>query len=303
MGRHRITVIDRITKKKFEEKVYGSSVLQFFYGDGPTSRSLGRIFASLFANIHGFSRIYGWWQKLPFTKKKIIPFLQKYEIDSQEFLDPVDSYQSFNDFFIRKLRPSSRPITKGDDLAIIPADGRYLFFQDVSKAEGFYLKGETFDLAELLQNDELAKNYQKGSMVIARLCPVDYHRFHFPLDCIPGSSKTINGLLFSVNPIALMKNIHIFSQNKRVLTSLQSKWGNILFLEIGATSVGSIVQTYQPNQKYKKGAEKGYFEFGGSSLVILFPPNTIVFDQDLLETTGSEIRCLMGQSMGKLSLV
>ena len=139
-------------------------------------------------------------------------------------------------------------------------------------------------------------------MVMGRLCPSDYHRFHFPCDCTPGPARLINGWLFSVNPWAVRRNVHIFTQNKRAVTELDSKpFGKVLMVEIGATSVGSIQQTYTPGIPQLKGAEKGYFEFGASSLILLFPPGSLTLAPDLLSISPHlEIRCLMGQELGRL---
>lgn len=140
-------------------------------------------------------------------------------------------------------------------------------------------------------------------MVLARLCPTDYHRYHFPVDCIPGKPQLINGPLFSVNPIALKQNIEILAKNKRKLCKLQSpEFGQVLFIEVGATNVGSINDTFVPGKSYRKGDEKGYFSFGASSLIILFEPNSIVLDADLIQSEKIEIYCQMGQKMGKASM-
>ena len=136
---------------------------------------------------------------------------------------------------------------------------------------------------------------------MARLCPTDYHRFHFPFSCHASSVKVINGFLYSVNPLALSKNIEIFTENTRVISTLTSEiFGEVIFIEVGATNVGSIHQTYREGT-VQKGEEKGYFSFGGSSLILLFEEGRIVFDQDLIEAgkTGVEIKCLMGQPMGE----
>ncbi len=292
-----IHYIDRKTGYLEEEKVFGERALHFLYGN-----PIGKLLNIFVAKCTLISRLYGWWQNQSWTRKQITPFIDFFGIDSSEFFQTVDQFESFNDFFIRKLKPETRPLTQEDNTAIIPADARYLFFQNISETDGFIVKGEKFSLKELLQDENLAKRYENGSMVIARLCPTDYHRFHFPFDNTPGIPKLINGYLYSVNPIALRQNIHIFTQNKRVLTSLQSKsFGNVLFIEIGATNVGSIHQTYTPNCPHKKGDEKGYFSFGGSSLILLFEQDTISFDQELLDVSkqGVEIRALMGQSMGR----
>lgn len=297
-----ITYIDRQTGQKQIEKVYKHKALDFLYGNSFLSKLVSPWLLPLLVKFPFFSWFYGYLQKRPGSAKKIEPFLKTFNIDPTEFLEPVNNFHSFNDFFIRHLKPESRPIVPDPGTAIIPADGRYYFYSDIDACDGFIVKGKKFSLEKLLGDGALAEKFRGGSMVIARLCPSDYHRFHFPCDCLPGPTKLINGWLYSVNPIAVKKNVCIFSENKRTLCLLETRtFGQVLYMEIGATSVGSIIETYTPNQSYSKGAEKGYFEFGGSALILLFAKNTIAFDSDLLAATaqGLEIRCLLGQSMGK----
>lgn len=297
-----IVFLDRATKQILPEKVYGKAFIEAFYGEGNLSRFLYRFFLPLIACHPFVSKCYGFIQKSPFSKRKIKPFIEKYHVDPSEFLLPISAFSSFNDFFIRKLKEEARPIAPGRDVAILPADGRYLVYPDIENVDGFLVKGSKFSLLELLQNEELAELYAKGSMVIARLCPTDYHRFHFPCSCIPSAPEPFSGALHSVNPLALRKRIEIFAQNKRVLTVLQTKhFGQVLFIEVGATCVGAIHQTFEPNESYSKGEEKGYFSFGGSSLILLFEPGRIQFDQDLVEASQEklEVRGLMGQTLGR----
>lgn len=291
-----IKYFDRLTKKVEVEKVYGEKALRFLYGP------LGKPLLPLLTRIPLFSALYGYWQHLPWTRRKIEPFIKAFDVDPQEFAEPVSSFRSFNDFFIRKLKPEARPIDQNKNTAVIPADGRYRCFQNVNLSDGFVIKGEKFDMANLLEDEFLAEHYQHGSMVMARLCPSDYHRFHFPCDCVPGQTRFINGWLYSVNPIAIRRDIHIFTRNKRTLCILETEtFGKVLYMEIGATNVGSIHQTYIPNKPHPKGAEKGFFSFGASALILLFEPGAITLGQDLLEATnkGLETRCLLGQSLGK----
>lgn len=296
-----ILYIDRVTKKKSIEKVYGTRTLSFLYGEDFISKIFGASLLHLLVRYPIFSSLYGFWQKLPFTKKKIVPFIKNFEVDPSEFLLKPEEYRSFNDFFIRHLKPEARPIAEGENRAVIPADGRYYFYQNINEATGFIVKNQKFNLETLLEDKNLSSRYENGSMVMARLCPTDYHRYHFPFSCIPGETRFINGWLYSVNPIAIEKDIDIFTQNKRAVCELDSNvFGKVLYLEIGATNVGSICQTYTPGKPYKKGDELGYFSFGASALILLFEQGKINFDTDLLEATaqGMEIRCLMGQSMG-----
>jgi len=293
-----IYYIDRSTKEKVKERIYGHCYIEWLYGKNPFSW----ILRPLICHIPFFSKYYASLQKSKASRKKIKPFIEKFEVDTSEFLDPVDSFSSFNDFFIRKLKPSARPIVNGNDVAVLPADGRYFAFRNIQSEEGFYVKGKKFSLQKLLRDPKLAHKYEQGSMVIARLAPVDYHRFHFPCNCIPSAPELIQGSLDSVNPIALRQNIDILTENKRMITKLKTQhFGTVLYIEIGATFVGSIHQTFEPEKHYAKGDEKGYFSFGGSCVILLFEPFRIQFDQDILEAThnGLEVLGHMGESLGR----
>lgn len=299
-----ITFLDRKTKREEKEKVYGQFFIEMLYGEKWLARFFSFFLLPFFSRISFLSQLYGYFQKSSMSRFKVKPFVQAYQIDPSEFLEPLDRFVSFNDFFIRRLKPECRPIADENDVAILPADARYLVFQNIETVDGFWVKGKKFALEDLLQNEQLATSYAQGAMVIARLCPVDYHRFHFPCQCTPGVAQSINGPLFSVNPMALKRNIEILSENKRMITELQTQqFGKIQYIEVGATYVGSIQQTYAPSRPYAKGEEKGYFSFGGSCLILLFEPGKIAFDQDLIDTSMKKIeaRGLLGQSLGRAS--
>ncbi len=294
-----VEYIDRATKRLLKEKVYGKKFIEAFYGDSISAKLLSFFVLPIVCHIPFFSKLYGTFQKKSTSRKKVIPFIKEYNIDTDEFQDPVDAFRSFNDFFIRKLKPACRPIAKDPHVLALPADGRYLAYENLKTAGGFFIKGRTLSLEKLLNDDALFQKYQEGSLLMARLCPTDYHRYHFPCDCTPSATRQINGPLFSVNPIALKKNIGILSENRRVLTQLKTEhFGEILYIEVGATYVGSIQQTFAPHKGHQKGDEKGYFEFGGSCLLLLFENGKIKFDADLLYASKerTEMRGLMGQS-------
>lgn len=298
-----IQYIDRVSGKICQEKVFAGGWLRLMYGDSLFSRGPGRLMAKVVAGSPWISRVAGWYQRRSWTRRQISRFVKDYTLDTKEFADEIDSFANFNAFFCRRLREEVRPIANGEDVAIIPADGRYRFFPNVSENQWFDIKGRRLSLAGLLQDESLAKLYREGTLVLARLCPTDYHRFHFPVDSLPGSSYQIPGTLFSVNPWALRQKMDIFSQNRRQITQLSTKeYGKVLMVEIGATCVGTIHQTFIPGQPYRKGAEKGYFSFGGSALALLFEPERLQLAHDLQSLSGREleIRCLMGQPLGHL---
>ena len=164
------------------------------------------------------------------------------------------------------------------------------------------MKGAKFSLRELLGDAALAKTFAGGAMLISRLCPVDYHRFHFPVAGAPNESKLINGWLYSVSPVALRRNVRYLVENKRELTLLESvEFGTVAILEVGATNVGSIKQGYVPGRTVAKGDEKGLFAFGGSCVITLFQHGRIRFDADLVKSSAEqmELYAKMGDRLGE----
>lgn len=296
-----IYFLDRQTRTVEREKIFGEKALLSFYGYTKTSL-VWRCIVPFLVKYSLFSRLYGWWQKRSCTKKNIAPFVRKFSIDPSEFALPISEYPSFDAFFSRKLRLGARSVISGKDVAVLPADARYLVYPHIHKTDGFVVKGKKFSLEKFLDDPQLALRYAEGAMVIARLCPTDYHRFHFPCACVPAKTRKVAGSWYSVNPLALRKKIEIFTENKREITCLHTQqFGEVLSVEVGATCVGTIHQTFSPGEPYAKGEEKGYFSFGGSTLVLLFEAGRILFDQDLQEASMQrmEVRGLMGQSLGR----
>lgn len=298
----KILYINRKNKEVEEEKIPGEKYLKFLY-----QKKTGELLLYTLISRKIISSFYGFLMKLPFTKKNIQGFVSEHLINMSHFEKQMNDYKSFNDFFIRKLKDNTREINLDEDVLISPADSKVLVYENLGEKD-FYVKGIKFNLQGLLNDSDLAKRYYGGTMAIFRLAPADYHRFHFPCDGFPSETKLIKGLYFSVSPLALKEKAEIFLQNKRTLCLIdKTNFGKIAFLEIGATMVGSIRQTYY-NRKEKytselvfKGQEKGYFEFGGSSLVMIFEKDKIIFDKDLIENTlnSYETKVFFGESIAR----
>ena len=288
---------NRYTGSLEEEKVYGGNWLRFIY-DNP----LGKICLWAMVKRAFFSKWYGWRMNQNGSISKIIPFIQEYALDTKEFADNVSSFRNFNEFFFRKLTQSSRPIEKGSETVVYPADGRHLGFQNVDETNQVFVKGQKFNLEKLFGSKNLAEQYVGGSLIVSRLCPVDYHRFHLPTDGLVKSVELINGDLYSVNPIALRQTLSIFWRNKRYLTLIENEnLGKVAVFLVGATCVGSVHLTAQKNQIYAKGDELGYFSFGGSSVITVFQPGVIKLEDELLKVSsrGYEYYAKMGEAMGR----
>jgi phosphatidylserine decarboxylase len=291
-----IEFYNRYSRQLETEQIYGEKWLRFAY-----ENPVGGAFVWLLAKRRFFSAYFGWRMSRRYSAAKVLPFILDYNLDHTEYAKSPLLYKTFNEFFYRALKPEARPIAEGERLAVLPADGRHLAFPDVDAADGFYVKGAKFTLTELLGDAALAEKYLGGSMLISRLCPVDYHRFHFPAAGMPGEPRLINGWLYSVSPIALRRNIRYLVENKRVLTLLETPaFGTVAILEVGATNVGSIKQSHGPGRAVAKGEEKGYFKFGGSCVITLFQRGRIHFETDLVTQSAQHIETYakMGDRLG-----
>jgi phosphatidylserine decarboxylase len=291
----KIKFIERSTGKLIEEEVPGGGVLNFLYGGSP----LGKLSLFVMFRRKYFSSLFGMYIDSSRSKKGVVKFIDKFNIDMDDYQDEVASFNTFNEFFYRKIKPSARPIGQG---IVSPADGRVLAFPKISDSRRFFIKGSEFNLNTFLGNPSLADKYADGSMFIVRLAPVDYHRFHFPVEGIATVSTKIKGAYYSVSPMALRKNLEIFCQNKREYCAVKTEnKGEVLICDVGATLTAGIHQTYSANSKVKKGEEKGYFSFGGSTLVVLFEKGQMTFSEDLIKNTedGLETWLKMGETIGE----
>ncbi|MGH7995780.1 MAG: archaetidylserine decarboxylase [Opitutaceae bacterium] len=303
MPHNPVNYYDRYAKAIKTERIYGERWLRWAY-DNPA----GRLAVWLVIRRAFFSRWYGRKMKRKNSGWRVLPFIGRYDIDWHEFEKSPFDYKSFNDFFCRALKTGARPIASGEGIAALPADGRHLAIQRIDASGGFYAKGERFDLAKLLGEDSLPEGerpltraFEAGSMLISRLCPTDYHRFHFPVDGVPGETREIGGWLYSVNPVALRRNIDYLVRNKRFVTAIESpRFGSVVMVEIGATNVGSVLQAFVPGRPVAKGAEKGLFSYGGSCVITLFGKDRIRFDDDLAQRGAEqmEVYAWMGDRLG-----
>jgi phosphatidylserine decarboxylase len=291
-----IRYYDRYARTVKTEQVFGEKWLRFAYDN-----LAGRFFVWLLARRTIFSRWYARKMNKTVSSLQIMPFIATYNIDVDEFAKSPFDYKTFNEFFFRALKPEARPIAPGENVAVFPADGRHLGFQDIEAAAGFYVKGSKFSLAELIGDAKEAEKFAGGAMLISRLCPVDYHRFHFPVSGVPGEPRLINGWLYSVSPVALRRRLRYLVENKREITLVEAtEFGTVAIIEVGATNVGTIRQSFVPGRAVAKGDEKGLFAFGGSCVITIFQHGRIKFDADLLATSADhmELYARMGDRLG-----
>ena len=286
----------RNSDELFIEKTIGYSLIKFIYSSCMAKPILRVLCANNFVSV-----VYGRIMKSKLSQRLIKQFIIDNGINISESSKDVSEFKSFNDFFIRELKQDARSIDHNDSSIISPSDGKIVIYENINHDALFNIKGNKLDIVKLLNDINVANLYENCSIVIVRLAPNDYHRFHFSTDGIAANSRLINGAYYSVSPIALKFRPTIFWENKRTITEIKNDViGDYLYLEIGATLVGSIKQTYRPNSSVNKGAEKGYFEFGGSTVVLLFKEGKVKFDADIVKNTsdGYETKIEMGQRIG-----
>ena len=281
MSTDAIKFYNRYTGEIETEKVLGEKYLRWVYGT-----TLGKVGLHVLIKRAIFSRLLGASKNTRKSAESIPAFIEEYGINTEEMLRPVEDYTSFNDFFYRKLKPGARPLAEGN-VVVLPADGRHMGWQDAATMQSVFIKGQKFDLPALLGSEELAEKYEHGTVVLSRLCPVDYHRFHFVAEGTPEKAHLIPGPLASVSPYCLRHKLAWLWTNKRELTMLHSeRVGDVIQLAVGATGVGAIFQTYESGKPVAMGDEQGYFAFGGSTVMTFFEPGRIQLADDILRNTA-----------------
>lgn len=230
------------------------------------------------------------------STKRIDKFIKKNNINMSDY--PKREYLSFNDFFTRKIKPGKRKFsTRPDDLSSV-ADSKLLVYHVNEKTE-MLIKGKKYTLKDLLRDKRLAEEYKGGTCLVFRLTVDDYHRYSFVDDGTLIRSKKINGILHTVGPVAF-KRYKVFKENQREYSVLNTKnFGDVIQMEIGALMVGKIVN--HDVKSFKKGDEKGYFLFGGSTVVLIFKKDVVEIDSDIMMNSniGIETKVKLGEVIGK----
>ncbi|HHB52201.1 MAG TPA: phosphatidylserine decarboxylase, partial [Saprospiraceae bacterium] len=223
-GQDAVQYIDRADGQLKTEKIAGEEWLRWLYQNPLGEATLATLVKRKFV-----SEWYGDLMDSPGSKDKIAPFVEEYQIDLSESVK--QEFDSFNDFFTRKLKPEVRSVSQARNVIVSPGDGKLLAYSDITNQD-FIVKGYRFELKEFLQNDSLANVFQHGSLMILRLCPTDYHRYHFPVSGEVIEERKIDGDYYSVSPIALRKKIELLVQNKREYAVINSpEFGSVIMSE------------------------------------------------------------------------
>ena len=252
-----------------QEKVYGQKMINWLYGTKP-----GLLASSLLCGQR-LSKLYGVVQNSQLlSQHKIKKFIKDFDIQMSEFeLEEGGSrdrpFSSFNKFFVRKFKQGKRSFPNHPGKMGAFAEGRYLGFESVGPQVKVPVKGKYLDPVSIISNEKWSNYFFDGPLVIGRLCPTDYHRFHFPDGGKVLDFYKISGELHSVNPLAIKRKKDVFLRNERHVTILETEsFGKLAYVEVGAMMVGKIVQNFE-EQSFSRGQEKGYFLFGGSTVIVI----------------------------------
>lgn len=311
-----IRVWDRAASAEVDEPVYGGGWIRFLYG-APARRRIADLLARRW-----FSRVLGRYYRTARSRRAIAPFVERYGVDPSEFVAQDAGYGSFEAFFVRAFRPGARPFPSEPTRFGAFAEARYRAWRALDETVGLELKGgeaaadalfgvreagETGPRVPLPTLDErtgFADRFRGGPVLAARLCPIDYHRFHYPDDGRTLAAWRVPGSLHSVNPWALATRRDVFATNERRVAILHTeRFGALAYVEVGAMNVGRIVQTHPEREPFARGAEKGMFRFGASAIVVVAEPGAIAVDDDLVERTaaGGESLVRLGEGIARVS--
>ena len=284
-----VEYIERRTGERVKESVMGDRALRFAY-----ETLLGRTLWPVLFGSRLVSDFLGRRYDSPRSKPDIAKLASVPGCRADEAAKPLEEYATFNEFFTRRLKPGARPLGDG---FVSPADGRLMLYLGADADSPFPLKGARRALREVFGGDAPPGRLD---IAVVRLAPVDYHRFHFPCDCeISAPVRAIPGRYHSVNPIALARRPDVYADNERQVTKCRAPFGDLWLADVGAFGVGTVVQTYV-GTNHAKGAERGYFKFGGSTVVMAQAAGAVRFDDDLVRNSagGIETRVLCRERIG-----
>lgn len=255
-----------------------SGILKFLYNTVP-GRAVLKVITS-----PTISKIGGAYMDSKLSTIHIKGFIKNNHIDMSQY--EKAKYESFNEFFTRKILPEKRPVCKDEDALISPCDGRLSAYHIDSNSQ-FYIKKSRYSIQDLLQGSKAAVDYNGGICLILRLCVDDYHRYGNIDDGVILENKYIRGKLHTVRPIAVNR-YPVFVQNSREYTIIKTKnFGRVAQIEVGALMIGKI-KNHSKSGSVIKGTEKGMFLYGGSTIVLLFEKDTVSIPEKYFEETEND---------------
>ena len=245
------------------------------------------------------SKLVGRFMDTGLSRIMINPFIKKNDIDIS--VCQKNEFDSYNDFFKRKLVPGARTIDMTDEGFVSPCYSRLTVYDiEDTELQTFNIKDSEYTVASLLRDKKLARHYRGGKLWLFRLCVDDYHRYIYNVSGKQSDVRRIEGLYHTVNPIA-SEYYDIYKENTREYCLIRTQdAGTIIDMEVGALLVGRIVNRYVDSTDVRRGEEKGYFEFGGSTIILLIQKDKVAPLDRIVENSRKDIetRVRQGELVG-----
>ena len=245
------------------------------------------------------SRLCGRFLDTGASRALIGSFVRRSGIDTSEY--DLSDIRCFNDFFCRPLKEGGRPYDNDEQSAAAPCDG-LLTAVPIRQDTVLAVKQSHWSVSRLLGDAKLAAQFEGGLCLIFRLCVDNYHRYAYFASGTKSENVAIPGALHTVRPVAL-EDVPVFTENSREYTVIDSPaLGKVVQAEIGAMLVGKIVNLRPGAGPVRRGEEKGRFEYGGSTVLVLVQKDTLQLREDILDASreGRETPVKMGETIGKL---
>ena len=246
----------------------------------------------------GVTNFIEWYMNTRLSTLKIDGFIKKNNIKISDYEKKF--YKNYNEFFTRRIKKSRRPINMDENALVSPSDGKVTVYP-ISDKLIVNIKHIDYSVKSLLLDRELAEEMEGGWLYVIRLTVDNYHRYCYPDSGYQYENYYIPGVFHTVNPVAL-ENTSVFAQNARAYTIIDSDhFGRLIQMEVGAMGVGRIVN-HKESAFVKKGEEKGYFEFGGSTICLFVTKDGAKPDEDIIKNTaeGFETLVKMGEKIGHI---
>ncbi len=243
------------------------------------------------------SKSAGYFMETRLSVPFIKPFIRRNNISLEDF--DVSKWKSFNEFFVRPVKTGAREFDPDKNALLSPCDGLLTVYQ-IEESLTFSVKNSLYSIEALLENSSLAREYLGGLCLIFRLTPAHYHRYHYFDNGTKGENIYIKGVLHTVQPVAT-ENIPVYTRNSREYTVLKTEsFGEVVFMEVGAMLVGKICNHHKACS-FARGQEKGYFKFGGSTVILLLKKDRArIYSSILAENENQqEFSVKAGQKIGE----
>ncbi len=281
-----------VRKRNSRENIIieSNNTLNFFYGT-----LIGRLFIKILIS-HFITNMIGKYMNSPISIKRIDKFIKENNININDYV--YKEYKSYNDFFIRKIKDSKRPILANKNVLISPCDSKLIVYT-INKDLTLKIKDSYYSIDTLIDK-KILNEYKDGYACVFRLSTDDYHRYCYIDSGTKDKNHYIKGIFHTVQPISL-NHYNFYKTNSREWTILNTNnFGKVIDIEIGALGIGRITNHHK-EYSFKKGEEKGYFEFGGSTIVLLFKKDTIELDEDIINNSKENIETIVkyGEKIGE----